>query len=328
MTNMQLTLQITTGPHAGRKVLLRSGQVARIGRTEWADFSFPKDADLADVHFAVQCQLHAAKVRKLAADKPLKVNATDVAAEAELQSGDTIHAGQSSFMVLFDGQGKPAEGAKIGATLTTIAGGAFVAGAAVAGAAPGADDKPKEPTALEIAEHLQMSDDVKEVAATVKTGPELVARLAAKGQFAKAVRVQAHLLPKRHAVWWGIVCIEPFIEKLVPPEMTAYQAARIWVEEPSETHRRRCEAAAGRTKYEEPGSWLSMAAFWSGDSLTPADMPPVEPDQKLTGQAVTSSLMIASVFGDPTQGKQRYQEFLMKAPKVASGEIPLPEKKE
>src|SRR5262245_34493445 len=161
---MQLTLQITTGPHAGRKVLLRSGQVARIGRTEWADFCFPKDADLADVHFAVQCQLHAAKVRKLAADKPLKVNTQDVPAEAELKSGDTIHAGQSAFVGLFDGQAKPAD-SKIGATLTTIAGGAFVAAAA---AAPGEPDKPKEPTALEIAEHLEMSDDVKEVAATVK----------------------------------------------------------------------------------------------------------------------------------------------------------------
>lgn len=322
MTNMQLTLQITTGPHAGRKVLLRSGQVARIGRTEWADFSFPKDADLADVHFAVQCQLHAAKIRKLTADKPLTVNTKDVASEADLQSGDTIQAGQSAFVVLFDGQAKPT-GASTTATLTTIAGGAFVAGGLAAAAA---DDKPKEPSALEIAETLQMSDDVKEVATSVKTGPELVARLAAKGQFAKAVRVQAHLLPKRHAVWWGIICVEPLIEKLVPPELTAYQAARTWVEEPTETHRRRCEAAAGRTKYEEPGSWLSMAAFWSGDSLTPADMPAVEPDQKLTGQAVTSSLMIASVFGEATQGKQRYQEFLAKAPKVASGEIPIPEK--
>src|SRR5215203_5295727 len=104
---MQLTLQITAGPHAGRKVLLRSGQVARIGRTEWADFSFPKDSDLADVHFAVQCQLHAAKVRKLAADRPLTLNTKEVAAEADLQSGDTIQAGQSAFVVLFDGQAKP-----------------------------------------------------------------------------------------------------------------------------------------------------------------------------------------------------------------------------
>ena len=83
---MQLTLQITTGPHAGRKVLLRSGQVARIGRTEWADFSFPRDADLADVHFAVQCQLHGARLRKLAPDRTLSVNSQEVT-EAELQVG-------------------------------------------------------------------------------------------------------------------------------------------------------------------------------------------------------------------------------------------------
>ncbi len=316
---MQLTLQITAGPHAGRKVLLRSGQVARIGRTEWADFSFPQDAALADVHFAVQCQLHGAKIRKLAADKPLAVNAQEVT-EAELHPGDTISAGNSKFIVAFDGQAAPS-GGKTTDTLATISGGAFVAAGAAAASAPA---EPKEPTALEIAEHLQMSDDVKEVAASVKTGPELVARLSAKGQFAKAVRVQAHLLPKRQAVWWGVHCVEEFAEQLQPQERTAFDAARIWVADPTETHRRRCEAAAGRTKYDGPGSWLAMAAFWSGGSLTAPDMPAVSPDEKLTGQGVTSSLMIASVLGDPGQAKQRYQAFLMKAPQVASGAIPLP----
>src|SRR5262245_3604588 len=100
---MQLTLQITAGPHAGRKVLLRSGQVARIGRTEWADFSFPRDAELADVHFAVQCQIHGAKLRKLALDRTLSVNGEELA-EVELKAGDTIQAGQSAFVVAFDGQ--------------------------------------------------------------------------------------------------------------------------------------------------------------------------------------------------------------------------------
>src|SRR6188474_2159917 len=99
---MQLTLQVTTGPHAGRKVLVRSGQIARIGRTEWADFSFPGDADLADVHFAVQCQLAGARIRKLVADRSLAVNAQEVS-DADLQSGDTIQAGKTSFAVTFDG---------------------------------------------------------------------------------------------------------------------------------------------------------------------------------------------------------------------------------
>src|SRR5262245_37900282 len=316
---MQLTLQITAGPHAGRKVLLRSGQVARIGRTEWADFSFPQDAELADVHFAVQCQLHGAVVRKLAADKPLAVNKQAVT-EAELKTGDTIQAGQSAFVVVFDGQTAPGTG-KITATLNTISGAAFVAAES---AAPKTEAKPKEPTALEIAEHLQMSEDALKVAATVKTGPELVAALAAKGLFAKAVRVQAHLLPKRHAVWWGVVCVRDACGDALPEaDAAARDAAFEWVEEPGDGRRRRCESVAGKTKFDGPGSWLAMSAFWSGGSIAPEELGDVPPDEKLTGQAIASSLMIAAVSGDATKAKQRYQSFLAKAVDVGSDKIPL-----
>jgi hypothetical protein len=320
---MQLTLQITAGPHAGRKVLLRSGQIARIGRTEWADFSFPRDADLAEIHFAVQCQLQGARLRKLAADKPLSVNAKEVT-EAELVAGDTIEAGQSKFVVSFDGQAAPSSGAS---SMATITGASFVATGTAAAAAAKQSEKNQEPTALEIAEHLQLGDDSKAIAATVKTGPELVGALAAKGMFAKAVRVQAHLLPKRHAVWWGACCVTAACgDTLLPADADAKDASEAWVKDPSEQRRRACEATAAQTKFDGPGSWLAMGAFWSGGSLMPPEMSAVPPDDKLTGQAVTSSLMIAAVSGDPTKAKDRYKTFLAKAPDVASGKIPLPEK--
>jgi hypothetical protein len=314
---VQLTLQVTTGPHAGRKVLLKSGQIARIGRTEWADFSFPQDAELADVHFAVQCQLQGAKVRKLAADKSLAVNAKEVT-EVELKPGDAIQAGKTAFLVAFDGQVLPA---------SPIAAAAAVSAAATT-ATSAAGPAAKEPTALEVAEQLQLGDEELAVAAKVKTGPDLVAALAAKGAFAKAVRVQAHLLPKRHAVWWGHLCVtDACAGALTVPEAAAQEAAHAWVKDPSEPNRRQCEFAAAKTKYDGPGSWLAMAAFWNGGSLAPPEQPEVPPDDKLTGQGVTSSLMIAAVTGDPTKAKDRYRAFLAKAPAVASGKIPLPEKK-
>jgi hypothetical protein len=318
---MQLTLQITAGPHAGRKVLLRSGQIARIGRTEWADFSFPRDADLAEIHFAVQCQLQGARVRKLAADKPLSVNAKEVT-EVELAAGDTILAGQTLFIVAFDGQAAPAAGA---ASMATITGASFVATGAAAAAAAKKEAASTEPTAQEIAEHLQLAEEHKAVAAKVKTGPDLVAALAAQGAFAKAVRVQAHLLPKRHAVWWGVHCVSAACaDTLSPGDCDAKDAAEAWVKDPGERERRACEAAAAQTKFDGPGSWLAMAAFWSGGSMVPAEMSAVPPDDKLTGQAVTSSLMIAASLGDPTKAKDRYRIFLAKAPDIASGKIPLP----
>lgn len=317
---MQLTLQITSGPHAGRKVLLRSGQVARIGRTEWADFSFPRDADLADVHFAVQCQLHGARLRKMALDRKLSVNNQDVS-EADLQPGDTIQAGQSAFIVAFDGSITPTS--RDGAASGILTAGAV--GAAAAGAAVADDGKGKEPTASEIAEQLQMADEHKAIAKTVKTGPEFVAALAAAGAWAKAVRVQAHLLPKREAIWWGLLSVNAACGENLPlDDADAKDAALAWVEEPGEVKRRRCETIAGKTKFDCPGSWLAMAAFWSGGSIAPEEMGEVAPDEKLTGQAIASSLMIAAVSGDATKAKERYKGFLAQAPDVASGKIPLP----
>jgi hypothetical protein len=318
---MQLALQITTGPHTGRKVLLRSGQVARIGRTEWADFSFPRDGELADVHFAVQCSLQGARVRQLAPDRPLLVNAQPIT-ELELKPGDTIQAGKSSFVVAFDGQSAAAPSPATVAAATAAP--AVPKAAAAVTATVGAASEP-EPTASEIAQHLELSEDAAAIAATVKTGPELVAALAARGQFAKAVRVQGHLLPKRLAVWWGICCVDESCGALPTAEAAARDAAYRWVEQPGEGRGRTAEAAAAKTKYDGPGSWLAMASFWSGGSVAPPEMAAVPPDDKLTGQAVTSSLMIAAVFGDPSQAKQRYQAFLAKAPQVASGAIPLPE---
>jgi len=320
---MQLTLQITSGPHAGRKVQLRSGQVARIGRTEWADFSFPRDGELADVHFAVQCQLHGARLRKMALDRKLSVNNQDVN-ETDLQPGDTIHAGQTAFLVAFDGNANPGardSGASGVMTAAAVAGAAGVAASA-------ATEGDGQPSAMEIAEQLQMADEHVAIAKTVKTGPQFVAALAAQGAWAKAVRVQAHLLPKREAVWWGILSVNAACgDTLTPAEAMAKEAALAWVEQPGESVRRRCETTAGKTKFDGPGSWLAMAAFWSGGSIAPEEMGEVPPDEKLTGQAIASSLMIAAVMGDATKAKDRYKGFLSQAPDVASGKIPLPEQK-
>jgi hypothetical protein len=316
---MQLLLKVTAGPHTGQKILLRSGQVARVGRTEWADFSFPRDGQLADVHFAVRCDLNAAQVRSLAADVPLLVNSQQVR-EAALQAGDTIQAGKSTFVVAFDGRDAA------GATAQNVAIGVAMAGAlAVDGQPAGAHQQP-EPTAVQIAEELEFAGDAAALAKTVATGPELVAALATAEMFAKSVRVQAHILTKRLAVWWGVCAVRDLALADFPPtEIAAVDAAAAWAIDPSESRRRDAEVAAGATKYNGPGSWLAMAAFWSGGSLAAPHLPEVAPDDKLTGQGVTNSLMIAAVYQVPGQAKARYRAMLATAVKVASGEIPLPD---
>ncbi|MDX1944390.1 MAG: FHA domain-containing protein [Pirellulaceae bacterium] len=312
---MQIRLLVTAGPETGRKVLLRSGQVARIGRTEWADFSFPADAGLADVHFAVQCQPSGARVRLLAAEKQLKIN-DQPATEADLAHGDRISAGGTTFTIQYEGYTEP---------LAAAAAATLVGAAVVAAPAPATPAPPPEPTAAEIAKYLQLSDDAVAIAEPLQTGPELVAALTAQKKFVPAIRVQAHILPKRHAVWWGCSCVQEVCQgKLPPAEQAAADAAEQWVRDPSESRRRACEDAAEATAYDQPGSWLATAAFWSEGSLGPPEIDPIPPDERLTGQALTSALMIAAVHLDPLHDEARYQAFLKKAQQVASGAIPLP----
>ncbi|MCU0877366.1 MAG: hypothetical protein MUF06_06225 [Pirellulaceae bacterium] len=316
---MQLLLKVTAGPHSGQKILLRSGQVARVGRTEWADFSFPRDGQLADVHFAVRCDLSSAQVRALAADVPLLVNEQQVR-EAALQAGDTIRAGKSTFVVAFDGQ------AAAGAMSPAAGIGGAAAGAATGDGQPAGGNQKQEPTAVSIAEELELAGEPAAIAKQVATGPELVAALTTAEMFAKAVRVQAHILPKRLAVWWGVNAVrELALADFPPTETAAVDAAAEWAIDPSESRRRDAESAAGATKYNGPGSWLAMAVFWSGGSLSAPHLPEVPPDDKLTGQGVTNSLMIAATYQAPLEAKNRYRAMLATAIKIASGEIPIPE---
>jgi hypothetical protein len=124
------------------------------------------------------------------------------------------------------------------------------------------------------------------------------------------------------------LCVQDVFQgKLPAKEQSAANAAEAWVRDPSETRRYACESAAEVTAYDLPGSWLATAAFWSGGSISSPDLPEVAPDDRLTGQALTSSLMIAAVWKDPAQDETRYQMFLKKAQAVASGAIPLPDER-
>ena len=163
------------------------------------------------------------------------------------------------------------------------------------------------------------------LAAPLKTGPELVAALTAQKKFVPAIRVQAHILPKRHAVWWGVLCVQEVCQGKLPP---AEQRPPLRPKNGSAIHPKSAAASANRQPKPPPttcrGSWLATAAFWSEGSLGPPEMDDIPPDERLTGQALTSSLMIAAVHLDPMQDDARYQSFLKKAPQVASGAIPLP----
>ena len=144
-------------------------------------------------------------------------------------------------------------------------------------------------------------------------------KLVEEDRLQEASRFLAHALPKREAVWWACLCAR---EALPDGDKTAedlLKLAETWVRKPSDENRRAAMAAAEAAGFDSPASWAAVAAFWSGESLAPEDMPPVAPSDELTGTAVAAATMLAAFSGDPATSPDRFRQYLKNGMDVAQG---------
>lgn len=103
---MQVVLEIKSGTLAGKKIRLKSGGSARIGRTSKSDYAFGDDSMMSSVHFAVEwdgkvCRVVDQNSRNGTAVNGKKINT------AELKEGDEISSGKTRFSVHFETEGAP-----------------------------------------------------------------------------------------------------------------------------------------------------------------------------------------------------------------------------
>lgn len=147
-----------------------------------------------------------------------------------------------------------------------------------------------------------------------------VERLVAAGRLPDAMKVCAHALPRREAVWWGCMCARAVPDAALPAaDAAALEAAEAWVRRPDEASRRAAAAAADRTGFSTPEAWVAKAAFWSGGSMAGEGQPIVPPPEHLTGTAVAGAVMLASVRHTPVRQKERLEKFLASARDIAGG---------
>lgn len=157
--------------------------------------------------------------------------------------------------------------------------------------------------------------------AGVDTAAQAVDRLEARGLRAEAVRLTAHALPKREAVWWACMCAAAVPDPgLAAADAAARAAAEAWVRLPTdEALRRAAWEAAQRTAFSSAEAWAAVGAFWSGGSMAPQGQPAVPPAEHLTGVAVGGAVVIAAVRGRPQRSDSRFERFLAAARDIASG---------
>lgn len=147
-----------------------------------------------------------------------------------------------------------------------------------------------------------------------------VARLAEAGRMPDALRLIAHALPKREAVWWACMCARAVPVPEAPPcDAEALAAAETWVRKPDEAARRATMEIAQKGGFRSPEAWAAVAAFWSGGSMAPEGQPVVPPADHLTGVAVAGAIILAATRITPERADDRFQRFLQSAHDIAGG---------
>ncbi len=284
----------------------------KVGRTEWSDFSLPRDAKLAEVHFALDCGYGICRIRNL--DKKLETLVNDKPiSEGDVRHGDRIAAGDSVFLLSIE------EAASIIAP-------------------PSSDEAKATPSGFLSIDDPVLASDVCKI---VQLDPPAIAMLQTKTNIKKffdnlvvgnltadAIRFLAHALSRRQAVWWSCQCVRSAMgEKILPKDQAAILAAAAWVVDPNDATRRAAIEPAEATNFSTPAGWCAGAAFWSGGSITAHGMPVVLPKPTLSAEAAVLAIELAAVV-DPKQVAARTQAFLKIGSDVADGLNRWPAKQE
>ena len=150
---------------------------------------------------------------------------------------------------------------------------------------------------------------------------QALSRLEVAGLLDEATRLVAHALPAREAVWWACMCARHTAAFGANPaeEAAACDAAEEWVRRQTDAQRRAAMTLAEGLGFSSPESWAAVAAFWSGDSMSPPDAPKVPPQPHFRGLAAAGCVALAAVRGDVTRREGRLARFLHSAREVSRG---------
>lgn len=173
--------------------------------------------------------------------------------------------------------------------------------------------------AVDVAKSVPLSDPAAKLLTPQLTPRQFFDVLAPNPALADdAIQFLAAALPKREAVWWGLLCAKNSSLKATPEAAKAIAAAEAWVKDPSEANRRVAENAANLAGHGTSAGCLAAAAFWSGGSLLPAHLPPTPPKDELTGTAVAGAILLATVATPPNPAAAQ-AKFIALGGDVAAG---------
>lgn len=174
--------------------------------------------------------------------------------------------------------------------------------------------------ASELLQHFDLEEGAIDILHPDMNPEGAVATLVEHGFLYDAVRLLAHGLPKREAVWWTCVVARQVQSPDTDDDnINALIASEAWARKPSEDNRLRCRELAEKTGYKTPASWAATAASWSTGSLAPEGEPEIEPPFYLYAHAVAGGVTLAGVELNADEPAEAIKGFLAQGINLAEG---------
>jgi hypothetical protein len=173
-------------------------------------------------------------------------------------------------------------------------------------------------TIAEIVEASELSDEALALFSDDQTPKEFVELLLEQEFYPDAVRVLAHALPKREAVWWAWVSARRASGDDPPDAIRdVLEATEAWIKEPTDQHRRAAMDKAEAADFSTAAGCAGLAAFLSGGSLAPPELEAVPPGEFMAAKAISGSIVLAAVLDEPEKANERFQGFMEQGMVVA-----------
>ncbi|HBZ18984.1 MAG TPA: hypothetical protein DEO41_06255 [Betaproteobacteria bacterium] len=159
--------------------------------------------------------------------------------------------------------------------------------------------------ASEITSKFKLSDDGVDLFKANYTVIEFISVLRDEQRLIDAIKMYAHSLPIRHAIYWAYLCFT----KELSAETDAARMGNLvdvlsWIKNPSEDKRRPFKSVYDELGFKHPIGCLAIAIFWSEGSISGADNPAVPAPPNVANEAVANAIVTRCIeFGDAMSKK-------------------------
>jgi hypothetical protein len=174
--------------------------------------------------------------------------------------------------------------------------------------------KAPESALAQLCAQAKIGEKAADLLTAQSTTKDFIALLVQKEFYPDAIRIVAHLLPKRESIGWGCLCVR-HLHSLKPdkPLPEVHSAVERWVSAPNEDNRWAAKKMADGENPKSLSGLLAMAVFFAGPSMAPANLQAVPPPETATPETVGNVVVLAGVVTEPEKAKEKHRVFMQKA---------------